>query len=582
MSRIKSVFAYLFLTAIVGVVPQAHAQTVKLMIAGSTAMWQSMALAAYNAGNCVKGGTAPCFHYTSASKFNITDTRPGAGNFVVDTANIWIVWDSASSPNVWAFVVTDSVIGTRCYFAQPHCIVGVTTFPGSGGLITLPAPIWGSDSTPPASIQSLFTGSGVSVSAAATDIRPEDGLFATCRANSQLGGGSDGLAGLGYGINSSGACPSTLDNSHLVGSDIKSGYPGSSAAAHVVAFNISGTDPFTGTKIPTATTVSVGASPIVFIMERDHELAGLTDGTDAQVEALFSGNNCNASAFGLSSGSIEAYLREPMSGTMNTTEATTFRKPTVTGLSQETGVGTSNPLATACAGGGGSRFRGIGTGEVVKSVLNSFTNNGHDGMAYAFFSYGNVSSIASQAKYGYITLDGVDPLWHVYGATGIDGGQPINPGNLPGVADLPKSCGGNFPCPEGVIWGFKRPGRGLSFPNVRNGSYRAWSVLRIVSDGTALASARTLATHAQSFNVTTVPDFIPAVQTIAGGQTDPGLLLLRSHYLQEGVSPVNVAPTGDKGGDMGGCILMSDLLNTKADTTVQLTQGETESHCVVK
>ena len=73
MTRVKSVLAVLFLAAAVSVTSQA--QTVKVILAGSSAMWQSMALAAYKGGACVAGGTAPCFHYTAAN-FNLTDGRP--------------------------------------------------------------------------------------------------------------------------------------------------------------------------------------------------------------------------------------------------------------------------------------------------------------------------------------------------------------------------------------------------------------------------------------------------------------------------------------------------------------------------
>src|SRR5262249_43260886 len=154
----------------------------------------------------------------------------------------------------------------------------------------------------------LFTGSGVGTNVAATDIRPEDGLFATCRANSLLGGGPDHLDGLGYGINPAGACPTTLDNAHLVGADIMS----RAGAAHVVAFNLSGNDPFTGTPLPGGiTTVSVGAAPIVFVVERDHELTGARNATDDQLQTLFSGGNCDASVLGLPAAGVNVYLREP-------------------------------------------------------------------------------------------------------------------------------------------------------------------------------------------------------------------------------------------------------------------------------
>jgi len=573
MTRMKSVFAVLLVTAIVSVVPQAHAQTVKVVLAGSSAMWQSMALAAYNAGNCISGGTAPCFHYTG-SNFNLVDGRPAVkgGAAAVDLGNVWVVWDSAASPNVWAYSKVDSGVGDRCYFAQPRCSINITTVPTPANLIS--STLWGdgsSDSTPPAAVSALLTSGTLLVNTAATDIRPEDALFATCRTNSALGGGTDGLAGLGYGVNASGVCPAfgaTLAD--LEGSDILSGYPGSTSTAHVLAFNISGKDPFTGTSIPLATTVSVGAAPIIFITQRTGALKTVTNATDGQLQVAFSGSNCDATAFGAPAADIQVYLREPLSGTMNTTEYTVFRYKNFAGKSQETGIAAANPLAKACTAGG-KRFRAIGTSEEVKSVLNSGTNNGTDGIGYAFFSYGNVSSIADTANYGYLTLDGIDGIFHKYGTT-IDPGQPAIKGALPSAATLPAACAGAFPCAESKIWSGN-----LSFPNLRNGSYRAWSTLRVVSSGTALPNARLLAVGSQTYVVNTVPDYVPAQKV---GATDPGLALLRSHYTQEGVAPLNVGPAGDKGGDAGGCILTSTGVAVTSDTTTKLAQVGPTAACV--
>ncbi len=574
MTRMKSGFVVLLLTAMMSVVPQAHAATtLKVILAGSSALWQSMALAAYKSGACVSGGTAPCSHYTG-SNFNLSDGRPTTkgGSTAVDLGNVWIVWDNnTTSTNVWAFIKVDSGVGDRCYFAQPHCNINITAFPAPANLIT--STLWGdnsSDSTPPAAVQALFT-SGTLVNSAATDIRPEDALFATCRANSALGGGTDGLAGLGYGVNASGVCPAfgaALAN--LEGSDILSAYPASTATAHILAFALSGRDPFTGTAIPTPSTVSVGAAPVVFITQRTGALSTVTNATDSELQSVFGGSNCNADAFGAPSSNIQAYLREPLSGTMNTTEYSVFRYKDDSGVSQETGVAAQNPLSKPCSAGG-KRFRAIGTGEEVKSVLNSGTNNGTDGIGYTFFSYGNVSTIADSASYGYLTLNGIDGIFHKYGTT-IDPGQPAIAGALPSATTLPAACAGNFPCAEKLIWSGN-----LSFPNLRNGSYRAWSVLRIVSNGTALASANLLATGSQTYVVNTVPDFVPALKV---GATDPGLTLLRSHYTQEGVAPVNIATTGDKGGDAGGCILTSTGTPSTSDTTTKLAQVAPGSSCV--
>lgn len=574
MARMKTVFAALLFAAIVGVVPQTQAQTVKVVLAGSSALWQSMALAAYKSGGCVSGGTAPCFHYT-AKNFNLSDGRPTTkgGTTAVDLGNVWIVWDSAATTNVWAYIKVDSGVGDRCYFAQPHCNVNITTFPAPANLIT--STLWGdnsSDTVPPANVSALFTSGSTLVSAAATDIRPEDALFATCRANSKLGGGTDALAGLGYGINASGVCPAfgaALAN--LEGSDILSAYPASTSTAHVLAFSLSGKDPFTGTTIPTPSTTSVGAAPIIFITQRSGALSTVTNATDSELQEVFGGLNCNASAFGAPSSPIQAYLREPLSGTMNTTEYTVFRYWNISGVSQETGVATQNPLAKGCTSGG-SRYRAIGTSEEVESVQNSVTNHGTDGIGYTFFSYGNVSGIADSSSYGYLTLNGIDGIFHKYGTT-IDPGQPAIAGALPSNTTLPASCAGNFPCAEGKIWSGN-----LSFPNLRNGSYRAWSTLRVVSNGTALANANLLITGAQTYVTTTVPDFVPAQKV---GSTDPGLPLLRSHYTQASVSPVNVATTGDKGGDAGGCILTTTGTVATSDTTTKLVQVLPGDACVV-
>jgi len=598
MSRIKLIFAVLLLTAIVGIVPQAQAAvTVEVTIAGSSAMWQSLALGAYAEAGSGAG------HWTSASNsVNLTDTRVSPANN--DAGTIWIVWNKTAT-KVWAFDKVDSVVGNRCYFAQPACTVNPvssSTYTGSGSS-QISSALWGADSALPAAVAALFNG-GTPVTVAATDIRPEDAAFAACRVNSALGASaagssaSDGLDGLGYNSNNaSGVCAAAGGTqANYEGTPVYSGYPGAATtdAANVLSFNISGTDPISGTSIPAYTVIEVGATPVVFITARQHALANLTNATPAQLQQAFSGTICDASAFGLPAGGINIFLREPISGTYNTAEATVFRRPTVytstpqatlsvLGLSQETNVGSYNALAGqsgACLAGAGARYRAIGTGEEVKSVLNS--NGGaafatlQDGIGYTFFSYGNVAKIAGSANYGYITLNGVDPIFASYGTqlstgAGYDPGQPATAGELP----LNTPCGTGsaaFPCPESKIWE-----GGLSFPNVRNGSYSAWSIVRLVSNGTALTNAKALVAKSQEFVVSSIPDYAPfAKTTVSGLPTDPGLTILRSHYQQKdgagnllGAAPVN-SGTGEAGGDMGGQILPS---TSKTTQNVQGPQG---------
>jgi len=600
MSRMKSIFAVLMLGAMAVIVPQAQAQTLKVVIAGSSALWQTLALGAYGNGNCapaLSGCTSPTFHWTSAksgaTEPYLNDARPSTAN--QDAGPIWVVWDSTTpAPNVWVFAKVDSVVGDRCYFAQPHCSLVLPSGASNVGGALISSGLWGADTNLPANIQSILT-SGSPVTVAATDIRPEDAAWAAARVNSKLGastyggGSSDGLDGLGYNVNNASGVPATHPaGAGGVGTPILSGLPGSTQQANVLAFNITGKDPFSNTTIPGYTVTPVGGAPIVFVNSRSPALANLKNATEAQLQELFSGEVCDASVFGSGfSGGVNVFLREPLSGTYNTVEATVFRRPTVypgtiLGVSQEKNVGVisanSNPLTAATTGecvsnpsGTGARYRGIGTGEVITEV--QFSNNtsscsssspcfttAQDGIAYAFFSYGNVKPLADSASYGYITLNGVDPIFQTYGSN-LDPGQPAG-GQLPGTADLPAACGtaGTFPCAENVIWK-----NGFSFPNLRNGTYRAWSLLRLVSNGTASTNAAQLVKASNSFVVTSTPDYVPYGAITASGVADLGLKVLRSHYEQKDGNGNQLGAAGaatnvpEKGGDMGGFIIPTTI-----------------------
>lgn len=309
MLRIKSSFAALVVAAMVSIVPGVQAQTLKVVISGSSAMWQAMALGAYNNGTSIVSGGGATSHYTSGANFNLVDNRSTVPT--VDNGATWIVWDSASPANVWVYIKVDSVVGNRCYFAAPKCtIVTNGAFPAAGNSIKV-WPDTSTDTLPPSNIQSLFT-TGTFVNVAATDIRPEDAAFATCRINSDLGastaGGanSDGLDGLGYNSNNApGVCPvyaAGTAQAKGVGNPIVSGYPGHSATdfANVLAFNLTGKDPITNTTLPAAYTVTpVGAAPIIFITAKTGALKNLHSATEQQLQQVFSGTNCNANAFGL-------------------------------------------------------------------------------------------------------------------------------------------------------------------------------------------------------------------------------------------------------------------------------------------
>lgn len=574
MSTVKAFVAALVLAAIVSVAPQAHAQTAKVVLVGSSWAWQTIGVGAYNNGNCPTGGVAPCFHATYGS-VKLNDTR-NASIPTGETGNLWVIWDSAPATNYWAYLTVDSIVGARCYFAHPRCNVGN----GAGGLGAIgnkiSAAIWGPDTdlaTANPAVYAKFTAaSGQVVNAAITDIRPEDDLFGQCRANSALGGGPDGLAGLGYGTIASGTCPTfTSPLAQKIGTQILSGYPGSTSLANVVAFNISGKDPFTNQNIPQYQVVPVGAGALIFVTARQGALANVKNATETQLQTLFSGADCRGSVFaGGGAGNINAYLREPLSGTMNTADSNVFRRPDASGKSQETGIGAMNPVISLPCTVGGTRSRSIGTGEEVKFVQTSQSLFGLDGVGYTGFTFGNISSIANSANYGYLQLNGVDPIWHLYGTT-IDPGQPAIAGALPNTTTLPAACAGQFPCTENQMWSGH-----LSFPNLRNGSYRAWTIIRIVTDGPTINLAKQLVATSQNVAANITPDYVPLT---AVGNAEPGFKLLRSHYTQMGIAPVNLG-NGEKGGDMGGCILHNET-PTVGDTTTKLAQAAELSSCVV-
>lgn len=655
MSRMKSIFAVLVVAAMASVVPQAHAVTSRqLWIAGSSALWQALAISAYNSGTNTNttpqtGYTSTC-HWTSSTNFNLIDTRLGEN--LTDSGAAWVVWsvphvgsnsavqDCAaavtSNPavaDVWVFSNVDSVVGNHAYFAKLtiNSSFAVGSTPPTGGTGAIAQNLFActpsactADDSPTQNVWN-YLAQGSIVNVAATDIRPEDAAWVMCRANSPLGAstvgagnGTDNLDGLGYSSagaqQSSGQCAqyntsSTQALKNVFGNAILSGYPvASGKKANVAAFNISGKDPATNATVPAYTVTPIGAVPIVFIVNHTNgTLSGLSNATESQLQSAFSGANCDASAFGGSfSGAINIFLREPLSGTYNTTEANVMRFPTtygsgpgVSGVSMENNVGTSNtaaaPLGT-CVAGTGHRYRAIGTGEEVKSVLNSsgtaFGANAADGIGFTFFGYGNVNTIAGQAHYSYITIDGIDPIFQSYNSgsgAGVDPGQPAN-GELP----LSTPCGTGttaFPCTEQQIWA-----SGYSFPNLRNGTYRAWSLLRLVATGTASTYAADLAVNAQSYSVNSVPDFVPYKAVKSGTVTiDPGLLVVRSHYLQlDGVGSGlgDTCPTAGGGSftgchipsqtaaaeyqsDMGGVIVPTNAGGITPPTTIALYQAGT-------
>jgi hypothetical protein len=547
------------------VAPVANAATSVWIGAGSSAQWQEYALATVN--DPALGAT---HHYTIKGKCSgvncaqAFDSRKGAGGTVNDAqgGNIWITWNAAET-KIWAYLSVDSVVGNRLFFATPRATLELSTgVEATGSSMNLISPFLfahgdsgkcgpggATESTCDASAlpANIYTAlNNTPLSAALTDIRPEDALFASKRANCA---GTPTLSCLGYGITGS-----------PVGTPIASAF--STSNAEPVSYAISGSDPVSGDAVPAYKTFPVGAQPIIIITNRTDAAglgqAAIKNATHAELQTIFSGANCSASQLGGTAHAIYPILREPLSGTMNTFEFTNMTSPTTLTGSQETGIGTHNPVdALACTAGGGARYRGIGTGEIVGGGSGGPASPGGvqniaDSIGYVFFSYGNVSKLAGSASYGYLTLDGVDPLT----------GQP---GLVAGRLPLCSTSSPITPCPETVP--------NSTFKNLRNGTYRSWSFLRAVTDasGKNLSNTENIVAAAQANINKYVPDFVPYIA--AGG--DAGMKYYRSHFTQSGVAGNNglpfTEPSNEKGGDVGGCI--------EATTTNVLNAHENTSAC---
>lgn len=530
---------------------------------GSSAQYQVASLAAFQ----LAGGTGSgAGHYTAKNAGEIIDTRDSA--IVNQLGNIAVVWNAAQT-QAWVYLSVDSVVGNRAYFAQPRTTLQlVSPLPAAGNLIS--SNFWGADaSTIPSAVITLINNQ--QFNAAYTDILPADAKFAQNRVN--CGTGTTATLGcLGYG---------TSDAN--VGTSIASAFSGTTAQP--VNFNIYGSDPITGNPIPNYTVVPVGVTPVVLIANRSNSnglgQAAFNDVTyQATIQLLFTGTDCDGTAWGGFSTSSPNYqfainpiLREPLSGTMNTFEfnflVQNLQGSTTAGYFSQEGIfnspyflpstfgalqpATNNPLNGACPGGSsyavgpqGARKRAIGTGEEVSSVKSTT-----DSIGYIFFGYGNVTSIAGNPLYGYLTYATIDPI-NPSGSYST----PYSSGGLsyPGNGELP-TC--TAPC--GIA-------PGASFPNLRSGAYREWSLLRAVADAgsAALTNVQALATVEQNEINGTQPDFLPFNPASDG---DPGFLGYRSHFSpgMTGTPVVNynstntpnngiTSPTAEAGGDVGGCL----------------------------
>ena len=526
-----------YLLVVLLVVPftaQLHAQTLSGAVAGSSSLWTESFQGTYAALGCAWSDS------NSTAHTYVTDVRSGAGS-AVDYGKIWVVWTntgSCTSPTpaaqVYYYVSLDSGIGNRCLFAQPQCVLTETDAAGTAGS---GAPSGVTDTALPAGILAAINGSSINI--AGTDITPLDSVFAAYQA---LGGTSNVCGYLSAGTQYQGYG--------------RGGWPGpgtqvqaqdGSAIFNVIGFNITGTDPFTGTSVPAYTITPVGATPVVVFVNTGNAsgfgAAGVANVTRSTLGLIFSNilvrtaDVVPQSFAGLSASysPITIWHRESLSGTYNTFDRAIPGNKEIY-RTQEFVCPPVEPLnySRTIADGGTSttsaNYRAIGTGDMVSQVKTI-----SDSIGYAFWSAGNFSSAAYGTSAGdlkYLTVDGVDPLCSTYGCGG-------SAGEIPTATNTFLS--------------------NVNLNNVANGSYPIWSELRFVSTSSAgLTAAQTLAGYAQAESTTpggAQPDFITA----------PNLNVIHAHFALPFVSDAYPASEGPRvcgassgsiegGGDAGGIV----------------------------
>lgn len=464
---------------------------------------------------------------TSGCGTNIWTKKNGAsgidsrrGDIPAQTGNVWIVWNNAKT-TVCSYLSVDSTVGNILFFAQPVATLSIPSAEiGTSGDNLIPTltdvPL---DSTVYNALNNK------AFNAAMTDIRSEDALFAVNRALAPYTGDAH-CTGLGY------------SGDGLVGVPIVSSQ--STKQVVPVAFAISGNDPFNGAAIPAWTSLNVGAEPLVVFVNTssgsEFASANYTNVDRFVLSSMLNGSLTRtrdiANVAGLPSVGARVFLREPLSGTYNAMEFTIPEEAEI-GTCQELNVNPAvdNPLNQASASGG-SRQRVVGTGEMVATV-GANTN----GLGYAFWSTGNFANVLTTTKY--LSVDGVDPLnYSWYQSHGI----------------LPHCVA---PCP-GLI----------PFINVLNGSYPAWTILRVTcytSAGVCPSGITKLISLAQN-KASKVPDLVPV----------SNLQVFRSHFDRPGqlgvTSNGNAGEPTESGGDEGGAVFTKNAdSDFHTDTGLQFT-----------
>jgi hypothetical protein len=638
----------LCLVAALCVATTCYGQAPQVLFVGSSGAFNSMAVSAVSPDKQQTPNVpAPCNPSQLAANFwtvksstskptaHGVDPRSGAPP---EPGTLWATWDNSASPTiVCAYLSVDSVVGQRLFFGTAGSPAHAATLsidpslpandpvncPAGAGTLGVKAVPFIDDSanTLPCPVFMLLN--GAVFNAGASDIRPEDALYANTRALLPCNGScatDHNKSGLGYGP-------------YPTGNAIQSAF--SATSAQVIAYNTSGSDPISGAAVEPAYVLQIGAYPMMIFANitkttnpGDFGMTVPTDILSHVVANVWSGLSTRTSDV---TGSLTAagqplavLEREMTSGTGNTFEWQLVRNKGIVetqenlvdptdNLSSDPGNCTQpmvltkncgNPFNHVDAHSGATRSRVIGTGEMVSTAGGKSSGTPPscsatglaNALGYAFWSFSTYADLCTQANLRYLQLDGNDPLFPSYSA------NPAGAGHFP-------TCSGTIA--TGITC------TAIPFTHMVNGDYRNWNIIRVTirqnytSPGTG-PSVMALILAAQDQAASTIPDFVPFVFCPSGGTCSPaaidsskaegfdpptgvktGLLAFRSHYTFPSIpvgggvvvnpstgSAINgtnqttigpFAPYSENGGDMAGAIftVQSDI-DFLADTGFEL------------
>jgi len=489
---------------------------------GSSGIFLELGLVASSATNASPAGLgATCLWTTRTSGvvFATDNSANGAGK--TDTGSAWVAWTpvggSCATVNattvIYSYLQTDAVVGTRCLFNG--CTV---KFGGSGsasaGLIGGSSEVALAPGV--ASALNGTGGTGLAVTAAATELRPEDAEFAIARALTPCGTPvASGSQYLGLGYTNGEAIESYYSGTkfNVINFALPATYSVTTIGVTPVLVVVNGDGSTNGFGDPGLTNITTGV------------LANFLDGTFNQTQDALITPEVGASE------PVTTLIREPLSGAYNTMEYNVPNsQPTKT--SQDAGL---NQLVVAanCNGtavkynpmnipaGPGFRRRALTTSEeLAESIIR--TNS----LGYGLWSVANFKGFTSAAAPNarYLTVDGVDPIQTSY-------------------------TGGTIPTTPAQI-------ANVSLANTLSGSYPLFSSIRLVNLGSSPSAAVTsLAAAAQNFAPGTGrPDFVPIGE----------LKINRSHFIPPAGSGLPAAASNgsgkacgsvETGGDVGGLVV---------------------------